>query len=93
MLKRVLVVLLSLVVAGYGGAAGYVKFNEINLVYHPGERQVQTPDAALGISPRIVRFTSDDGTALVAYRFAIAAAVTGTFSLWEAGISFVLNDS
>ncbi len=33
----------------------------------------------------------NDGTALVAYRFAVTAAVTGAFSLWEAGISFVLN--
>lgn len=33
----------------------------------------------------------NDGTALVAYRFAVVAAVSGTFSLWDAGISFVLN--
>jgi CPA1 family monovalent cation:H+ antiporter len=33
----------------------------------------------------------NDGTALVAYRFAVVAAVSGSFSLWEAGISFVLN--
>ena len=33
----------------------------------------------------------NDGTALVAYRFAVVAVVSGTFSLWEAGISFVLN--
>lgn len=33
----------------------------------------------------------NDGTALVAYRFAVTAAVTGAFSLWEAGASFVLN--
>ena len=33
----------------------------------------------------------NDGTALVAYRFAVAAVVTGSFSLWEAGGRFVLN--
>jgi CPA1 family monovalent cation:H+ antiporter len=33
----------------------------------------------------------NDGTALVAYRFAVVAAVSGSFSLWEAGISFVFN--
>ena len=33
----------------------------------------------------------NDGTALVAYRFAVVAAVTGTFTLWEAGISFAIN--
>jgi monovalent cation/hydrogen antiporter len=33
----------------------------------------------------------NDGTALVVYRVAVAAAVTGTFSLLEAGLSFVAN--
>lgn len=32
----------------------------------------------------------NDGTALVAYRFAVAAVVSGSFSLWEAGLEFVL---
>jgi CPA1 family monovalent cation:H+ antiporter len=33
----------------------------------------------------------NDGTALVAYRFAVVAAVSGTFTLWEAGLSFLLH--
>jgi CPA1 family monovalent cation:H+ antiporter len=33
----------------------------------------------------------NDATALIAYRFAVAAAVTGSFSLAEAGGRFVLN--
>jgi monovalent cation/hydrogen antiporter len=33
----------------------------------------------------------NDGTGLVAYRFAVAAVVSGSFSLWEAGLEFVLN--
>jgi CPA1 family monovalent cation:H+ antiporter len=33
----------------------------------------------------------NDGTALVAYRVAVAAAVGGTFSLWDAGERFVLG--
>ena len=33
----------------------------------------------------------NDGTGLVAYRFAVAAVVSGSFSLWEAGLAFVLN--
>lgn len=50
----------------------------------------------LGVPRRIVNVVEgeslvNDGTALVAYRFAVVAAVSGTFSLWEAGISFVLN--
>ena len=31
----------------------------------------------------------NDGTALVAYRFAVVAVVTGSFSFWEAGLKFV----
>ncbi len=31
----------------------------------------------------------NDATGLVAYRFGIAAAVAGTFSIWEAGLRFV----
>src|SRR5687767_2289583 len=34
---------------------------------------------------------TNDWTALVLYRFAVAAVVTGTFSLWEAGGKFVLT--
>jgi Na+/H+ antiporter len=33
----------------------------------------------------------NDGTALVVYRFAVAAVLTGSFSLWEAGMRFVFN--
>ena len=32
----------------------------------------------------------NDGTGLVAYRVAVAAVVTGTFSIWEAGLDFFL---
>ena len=50
----------------------------------------------LGVPRRIVSVVEgeslvNDGTALVAYRFAIVAAVSGSFSLWQAGTSFVLN--
>jgi CPA1 family monovalent cation:H+ antiporter len=50
----------------------------------------------LGVPRRIVNIVEgeslvNDGTALVAYRFAVVAAVSGTFSLWDAGGSFVLN--
>jgi CPA1 family monovalent cation:H+ antiporter len=31
----------------------------------------------------------NDGTALVAYRFAVVAVVSGSFSIWEAGLKFV----
>jgi len=50
----------------------------------------------LGVPRRIVNIVEgeslvNDGTALVAYRFAVVAAVSGVFSIWEAGISFVLS--
>jgi Na+/H+ antiporter len=50
----------------------------------------------LGVPRRIVSVIEgeslvNDGTALVAYRFAVVAAVSGVFSLWEAGLSFVFN--
>jgi CPA1 family monovalent cation:H+ antiporter len=50
----------------------------------------------IGIPRRVVTVVEgeslvNDGTALVVYRFAVAAVLTGTFSLWEAGLHFVLN--
>ena len=50
----------------------------------------------LGVPRRIVSIVEgeslvNDGTALVAYRAAVVATVSGVFSLWEAGVSFVLN--
>jgi Na+/H+ antiporter len=50
----------------------------------------------LGIPRRIVSIVEgesliNDGTALVAYRFAVAAVVTGSFTLWEAGLRFAVN--
>jgi Na+/H+ antiporter len=50
----------------------------------------------LGLPRRVVAVVEgeslvNDGTALVVYRFAVAAVLTGSFSLWEAGLRFVLN--
>jgi CPA1 family monovalent cation:H+ antiporter len=52
----------------------------------------------LGVPRRIVTIVEgesliNDGTALVAYRVAVAAAVGGSFSAWEAGVEFVLAAS
>jgi monovalent cation/hydrogen antiporter len=33
----------------------------------------------------------NDATGLIAYRFAVAAVVTGGFSLWDAGVQFVVS--
>jgi CPA1 family monovalent cation:H+ antiporter len=50
----------------------------------------------LGIPRRIVSIVEgeslvNDGTALIAYRFALGAVVTGGFSLWQAGVEFVVG--
>ncbi len=50
----------------------------------------------LGVPRRIVSIVEgeslvNDGTALVAYRAAVVATVSGAFSIWEAGIAFVLS--
>ena len=50
----------------------------------------------LGVNRRVVSIVEgesliNDGTALVAYKFAVAAVVTGAFSLAEASLEFVWN--
>jgi Na+/H+ antiporter len=49
----------------------------------------------LGVSRRLVTLLEgesllNDATALVAYRLAVAAAVAGTFSVWDAGLRFLV---
>jgi monovalent cation/hydrogen antiporter len=50
----------------------------------------------LGVPRRIVTILEgesliNDATGIVAYRVAVAAVVTGAFSLWEAGLQFVVG--
>jgi monovalent cation/hydrogen antiporter len=50
----------------------------------------------LGVPRRIVTILEgeslvNDATGIVAYRVAVAAVVTGTFSVWEAGLQFVVG--
>jgi Na+/H+ antiporter len=50
----------------------------------------------LGVSRRLVTLLEgeslvNDATALVAYRVAVAAVVAGSFTLWEAGLRFVVG--
>jgi Na+/H+ antiporter len=50
----------------------------------------------LGVPRRITAIVQgesmiNDGFALVAYKSAVAAVLTGSFSLWHAGLSFILN--
>lgn len=50
----------------------------------------------LGLPRRIVTVIEgesmvNDATRLVVYRFSVAATVTGSFSLWQAGLKFVVS--
>ena len=50
----------------------------------------------LGVPRRIVTILEgeslvNDATGIVAYRIAVAAVITGAFSIWEAGLQFVLG--
>ena len=50
----------------------------------------------LGVPRRLVALVEgeslvNDATALVAYRLALAAVVTGSFTLWQAGVRFVVG--
>jgi CPA1 family monovalent cation:H+ antiporter len=50
----------------------------------------------LGVPRRIISVIEgeslvNDATGLIAYRFAVAAVVTGSFSLWDAGVQFVVS--
>ena len=50
----------------------------------------------LGVPRRIVTIVEgesliNDGTALVVYRFSVAAVLSGSFSLWQAGLQFLLS--
>jgi monovalent cation/hydrogen antiporter len=50
----------------------------------------------LGVPRRIIAVLEgeslvNDATGLIAYRFAVAAVVTGGFSLWDAGVQFLVS--
>jgi monovalent cation/hydrogen antiporter len=52
----------------------------------------------LGVPRRVVTIVEgesliNDGTALVLYRVAVVAVVSGSFSLWEAGLRFVVTSA
>ena len=64
---------------------------------------VSPPDAVaassiikgLGLNKRVITILEgeslvNDASALIAYRYAVAAATTGSFVLWEAGLEFLL---
>ncbi len=80
-------------VIGLGWAESFV----LGAIVSPTDPVAATAIARrLNIPPRIVTIVEgesliNDGTALVAYKFAVAAVLTGSFSLIEASGDFVLN--
>jgi Na+/H+ antiporter len=95
-----LVLLTTVVVA----AVGHVYLNlswpaafVLGAIVAPTDSTAATSVARrLGVPRRIVTVVQgesliNDGIALVAYKSAVAAVVTGSFSLWHAGMSFILN--
>lgn len=77
-MMRVIATVLGLVAAGYLAAVIYIKVNETDLVYHPGERNIVAPAQSLGIAPHVLRFKSDDGTPLVGWVVYAAGADSAT---------------
>ncbi|MBC7896185.1 MAG: hypothetical protein H7066_12290, partial [Cytophagaceae bacterium] len=59
--------LLTLAILGFGGATTYLAINERELVFHPAERAVAAPPAALALRERSVAYPSGDGTTLRAW--------------------------
>jgi Na+/H+ antiporter len=80
-------------VVGLGWGPAFV----LGAVVSPTDPLAATSIASrLGVPRRIVSVVEgesliNDGTALVAYRYAVLAVTTGTFSLLHASVSFVVN--
>jgi Na+/H+ antiporter len=80
-------------VAGLPWAAAFV----LGAIVSPTDAIAATAIAQrLGVPRRIVTLLEgeslvNDATGIVAYRVAVAAVVTGAFSLWEAGLQFVVG--
>jgi CPA1 family monovalent cation:H+ antiporter len=68
-----------------------------------GQVNISPPDAAaasgiikgLGLNKHVISILEgeslvNDSSALIAYRFALAAAITGSFLFWQAGLQFLL---
>jgi CPA1 family monovalent cation:H+ antiporter len=80
-------------VAGLPWAASFV----LGAIVSPTDAIAATTVAQrLGVPRRIVTILEgeslvNDATGIVAYRIAVAAVVTGAFSVWEAGLQFVVG--
>ena len=78
--RRLASATLALAVAGYGGAAAWLKVNETSLVFHPAERVVHAPPAGFALGQRSVSYPSADGTRLNAW--VVPAARADSTGYW-----------
>lgn len=89
----VVAVVVQAIVPGLGWAAAFT----LGAIVAPPDAVAATAVfQRLGVPRRMVTILEgesllNDATALIAYRFAVAAAATGTFSLVEAGGAFVVS--
>ena len=80
-------------VAGLPWAAAFV----LGAIVSPTDAIAATTVAQrLGVPRRIITILEgeslvNDATGIVAYRVAVAAVVTGVFSIWEAGLQFIVG--
>lgn len=81
-MKRLVLTSFGVACLGYGGAIGYLKVSEIDLVYHPAERAVSEPPVSWGLNQRAHAFQAEDGTRLTAWSIpADSASDTGYWML------------
>jgi Na+/H+ antiporter len=79
-------------IPGIGWAEGFV----LGAIISPPDAIAATASTkGLHVPKRVVTILEgeslvNDSTGLIAYRFAVAAVVTGTFSLWEASYTFLI---
>ena len=80
------------VIPGFGWAVGFV----LGAIVSPPDAVAATSATkGLGLPARVLVILDGEGlvndaSALIAYRYAVAAVVSGTFALWDAGWHFVL---
>ena len=72
--NRLLGLVAGLLVLGYAGAVGYLKFNERDIIFRPSEREVAMADALLALREQRVSYPAPDGVTLSAW---IVPAATG----------------
>ena len=73
----------SAALVGYGGATGYLKLNETELVFHPAGRVVEAPSPEFALREERVTFRTADSTRIAAWVIPAAApAPADSTGIW-----------